>query len=80
MALARICDRCKEVYGKNNFTADFGENKYGTVKGVCIMFEETDRRNGGIYVEGVEPRKNAYFDLCDDCSKLLNNFLVEIEV
>lgn len=73
MAFAKICDRCKEVYGKNSFIADFGDNKCGTVKGVCIMFEETSKR-----VEGDELRRNAYFDLCDDCSKLLNNFLAEI--
>jgi hypothetical protein len=67
MAHAKICDRCGNVYGKNKYKADFGDNKYGTVKGVCVMFEETNR--------GLETRKNAYLDLCDDCIDMLNFFL-----
>lgn len=74
MAYARICDRCGGVYGKNDHRADFGDNKYGTVKGVCVMFEETDRR-GGLSVDGIEPRRNAYLDLCNDCAKQLVDFL-----
>lgn len=74
MALARICDRYGGVYAKNEVTADFGTNKYGVVKGVCVMFEETDRRSG-IQVDGIETRKNAYLDLCDDCASMLTVFL-----
>lgn len=66
MAHAKICDRCGGVYGKNEHRADFGDNKYGTVKGVCVMFTEagTDLN-----------RKNAYLDLCDTCGMLLTEFL-----
>ena len=80
MAYAKICDRCKNVYAKNNFVADFGDNKHGTVKGVCVMFEETDRKRAGSNHEYTEVHKNAYLDLCDDCGKLLNNFLAMIDI
>lgn len=58
MARAKICDRCGGVYGRNDYTSDFGQHKYGTVKGVCVMFDD-------VPPDG----KNAYMDLCDDCAK-----------
>lgn len=66
MAHAKICDRCGNVYGKNELSADFGSNKFGTVKGVCVMFAENNPDLN---------RKNAYLDLCDDCARMLNLFL-----
>ena len=74
MAYAKICDRCGGVYAKNECKEDFGDDKFGTVKGICVMFEETDRR-GGLKVDGIEPRRNAYMDLCDDCAGMLALFL-----
>lgn len=73
MAHAKICDRCGGVYGKNSHMEEFGPDKYGTVKGVCVMFEDTDRDT--VAVNGVMRRKNAYMDLCDDCAKQLSLFL-----
>lgn len=64
MARAKICDRCGGVYGRNDYTGDFGPHKYGTVKGVCVMFDD-------VLPDG----KNAYMDLCDDCAKQLVTFL-----
>lgn len=71
MAYAKICDRCKKVYAKNIFVADFGNNRHGTVKGVCVMFEEAGKQ---------DDIRNAYLDLCDDCGKELDNFLAIVEV
>lgn len=71
MAIAKICDRCGGVYAKNEFQADFGNAKYGTVKAVVVMFEETNRDQ----VDLVDRRKNAYMDLCDHCASQLCTFL-----
>lgn len=64
MAKAKICDRCGHVYGKNNYHAIFDVNKCGTVRGVCVMFED-------LPPDG----KNAYMDLCDLCAEKLDLFL-----
>lgn len=69
MAKAKICDRCGNVYGKNDYTADFGPRKYGIVKGVCVMYDD-------VPPDG----KNAYMDLCDDCAKQLTIFLQNKEI
>lgn len=71
MATARICDRCGGVYGKNTVEVNFGDNKYGVVRGVCVMFAETDKSAPPC----VEPRRNAYMDLCDSCTNKLALFL-----
>lgn len=75
MAIAKICDRCGNVYAKNTIEADFGDNKYGTVRGVIVMFEETDRRLP-TYNED-DTRKNAYMDLCDSCATDIVSFLLK---
>lgn len=64
MARAKICDRCGAVYGTNYQDANFGPNKNGIVKGVCLMFENLP-----------DDKKNVYMDLCDDCAKQLITFL-----
>lgn len=69
MARVKICDRCGAVYGKNDYHADFGENKYGLVRGVCVML-------GTVSLDG----KNAYMDLCDDCGHQLVTFLQYKEI
>lgn len=78
MATAKICDRCGGVYGRNAHYESFNDESYGTVRGVCVMFEETDkfRKNNSIVVDGIRPMpKNHYVDLCDECSKQLTLFL-----
>ena len=66
MARATICDRCGAVYGKNVHLTDFGLDKRGIVRGVCVMLDPIDIDT---------PTKNAYMDLCSDCARKLDEFL-----
>lgn len=75
MAHAKICDRCGGVYGKNTNNEDFGPQRYGTVKGICVMFEDVNRDDSAVVVNGIERRRNAYMDLCDDCVKKITLLL-----
>lgn len=76
MATAKICDRCGNVYGKNTVQESFNEESWGTMRGVCVMFEETDKfRKGEIVIAGAPVRKNHYMDLCDNCTKQISLFL-----
>lgn len=71
MSYAKICDCCGKVFSKNKFETDFGDDKCGTVRGVCVMFEETDKHNAtqNTSYPYYQKRRNAYFDLCDDCAR-----------
>lgn len=72
MALARICDRCKRVYSKNEHEFHVDIEHAGHVKGMILMFEEADDKKLA-YPYTV---KNAYFDLCPSCSKELTEFIM----
>lgn len=69
MSKAKICDRCGRVYGNNDYCAHFDAYKNGRVRGVCVMFENPDPNV-----------KNAYLDLCDNCSEQLVTFLKNKEI
>lgn len=84
MSYAKVCDCCGNVFAKNTFEADFGDDNQGVVKGICIMFEETDKRNAYSYASHysdstsntvVKKRRNAYLDLCDDCARKIVGML-----
>lgn len=83
MATAKICDRCGNVYGKNTVLESFDEKSYGTMRGVCVMFEETDRfRKPDPLAKYKSPndetcpdRKNYYMDMCDDCCNQISQFI-----
>ena len=88
MSYAKICDCCGNTFAKNTFEADFGDDKRGVVRGVCVMFEETDKRNtynyASYYSEStsdavVKKRRNAYLDLCDICARKIVGMLREEE-
>lgn len=83
MANAKICDRCGNVYGKNTILESFSEESFGTLRGLCIMFEETDKfRKSDPFAkytssgdEVRHERKNYYMDLCDDCCNQISQFI-----
>ena len=83
MATAKICDRCGGVYGKNTVQESFSEESWGTMRGICVMFEETDkfRKSDPLAkykASGDETRperKNFYMDLCDDCCIQISEFI-----
>lgn len=72
MANAKICDRCGNVYGKNTVLESFTEESWGTMRGLCVMFEETDKfRKDDVLTN----RKNYYMDMCDDCCNQISQFI-----
>ena len=75
MAIAKICDRCAGVYANDEVHADFGDNKFGTIKGVCVMFKEASKDSVQRTFE--PPHRNAYLDLCPACSEMLRLFLTD---
>lgn len=77
MATAKICDRCGNVYGKNTVLENFNEESWGTMRGLCVMFEETDkfRKNPFIDDQSRPDRKNFYMDMCDDCCNQISQFI-----
>lgn len=77
MATAKICDRCGNVYGKNTVLESFNEESWGTMRGLCVMFEETDRfRKSNPLIDEPRPdRKNYYMDMCDDCCNQISQFI-----
>lgn len=83
MATAKICDRCGNVYGKNTVLESFNEESWGTMRGLCVMFEETDKfRKNDMLAKYTDPdaknrpeRKNFYMDMCDDCCNQISQFI-----